>query len=691
MFTIGYLIDKKQHSERKHLMEFIESCSTIASTLTYMMRYLTKEHVSRSQSPYELGGVQERYYFLLTAMLLNKEMTKDSLCPLLNRYETGQTSEKTKLARIRHLTDTLTGKIIIGDGTEFPAPLRVIAKGYLQNANTYAITKGGIDYLKFLTSSLPFPEDMPRLSEEEIDRHYDRLLHTVRATKGSIHDHTLFTMSVYAELLALNCDKNISGPYREYGYCDDYNGRPGSRSSAYVIPDISFIYSTPAAPVMIEADLGTERICGDGSSLSEKTRKHFMYAMERMSRYYDFPTLVIFVRGKNANDRRPKIRKTDPSYDRPLTVDDIAFIRENREAIVTASEFMAYAAASDYAKIEGTDLNEVRKEFFSVWTHQPLPDDRRTFYHKYLTAMDNILSSCSSQGYGEALTVGGMNRLIGGILQTDAEVDDAMRRDQTHLKHQKIRSTQAKLYDGIMMKDKWFNLSQLLLGHGVSYLPYSQLTAALKSLIPWLYSKESVRSVLRYAGLNEKWSRFLPARPLLKTSDGEWVANLRNCFISDGVKVFFEDVSYDLGGLVRLKEYLSMPNDIVKDCLLICIIDDDGMLANGAYLADADIYSGPDGSDDTDNDRMTYIDRFEEAYGDTDELPLKYRLYNDLAFIKRSDFLEKRPRLFLKLKKKVDVIRIPAAAVDARMLTWKKGGAIHGTRAAVEDFSNYYL
>ena len=119
----------------------------------------------------------------------------------------------------------------------------------------------------------------------------------------------------------------------------------------------------------------------------------------------------------------------------------------------------------------------------------------------------------------------------------------------------------------------------------------------------------------------------------------------------DGVvrKFCFEDLSHDLGAVIRLREYVLLPSFLTKGMTAVFIVDDDECLADGRYLKDYKFWRPDDDSNDD-----GYLDGFFAAYGnDVKELPFVNHETNDFVFIHKSEMLSldiyrENPRVFLR-------------------------------------------
>lgn len=65
---------------------------------------------------------------------------------------------------------------------------------------------------------------------------------------------------------------------------------------------------------------------------------------------------------------------------------------------------------------------------------------------------------------------------------------------------------------------------------------------------------------------------------------------IRNCFNVNGLTVCIENISHDIGGFIRTVEYMKMPTSLRPRTLLICLVADDGIMANGESIYQNGLY-----------------------------------------------------------------------------------------------------
>lgn len=81
----------------------------------------------------------------------------------------------------------------------------------------------------------------------------------------------------------------------------------------------------------------------------------------------------------------------------------------------------------------------------------------------------------------------------------------------------------------------------------------------------------------------------LPLRGYVKSNGfGIYTENystfMRNCFTFNGLQVCIENISHDIGGMLRTIEYMKIPSGLRPGTLLVCLVSDDLILADGTSI-----------------------------------------------------------------------------------------------------------
>lgn len=210
-------------------------------------------------------------------------------------------------------------------------------------------------------------------------------------------------------------------------------------------------------------------------------------------------------------------------------------------------------------------------------------------------------------------------------------------------------------------------------GAAVAACGKDDFSDACKTLLPFYFLTRQTQELALYLNSpfpDNQTYRTVPVLPVYE-QNGRYPLLMRNgmfmtCRVyeddcsynkyRDGVvrKFCFEDLSHDLGAVIRLREYVLLPSFLTKGMTAVFIVDDDERLADGRYLKDYKFWRPNDDSNDD-----GYLDGFFAAYGnDVKELPFVNHETNDFVFIHKSEMLSldiyrENPRVFLRFGNKV--------------------------------------
>lgn len=611
-------------------------------------------------------GKRARHYYLLLILLINSSVTYEALAPLVNLILKKPYSDERK--SISNLYHQAFDKEVTLNGNSFNRPIEIVVDGYKVQSVTVKLSGEGYGYLKYLHDTLLFTKDSG-ITKEDIDEWYRY------SRKLPKSDHALQNTAILAALIA-NIN-GISDCVVESGRGDDFVAEKTIRDvEGRFYADISFRSdNNPYTPVIVETDLESER----NDVLAEKALKVISYTYNNARRYRAQPGVLLFVVGENERIYSKKKHKQN----------------EGRMEICSKKELSLLSNPLSKAAIRAL-LGWYRERRINEGMNEELITP-----HMLIDSMPDLIGNgIGADKLYEVLLA--FDSYTAEYHLYDSDIEDALKNmngleqkrrierkeDRGSLFNERVMRKKSSLREKLLSK----NMTDMFIegGEGVYMLSYSELNGGLKSILPNECGKENVEGLLNAVGLPREYTKYLSCRPVLFDDKHNEYVNLRNCFISGGVYVFIEDISYDITALDRIREYLSIPSRMVYNCLLVVIIDDNEIIADGNYLEAVNIY-GRHGDSITDEAGRTYRDVWKDTYGTNGILPFKYRKTNDICFVKRSEFIAgKDMHPFVRLGKDVFVGRTKEYMnTDERVIDFLRGGSYRTATRFASDFKRY--
>lgn len=634
-----------------------------------------------------------RQLFLLNCLLLNKCATVEMIYTLYDRFDTGpersveeagfKARTGDKWVRLRMTLDRMT------KGGTRKAYILKESRIYKNLQTVYSITRDGVACISELNGFLELPSGYIVLGQED----YARLFRTLQK-KANI-EHGIDTASVLAKT-AVSGRYNVVSPIekevqKDESFLSAYDLRQDESGGRTISPDLAFSYHSdnhyedlavmPAQPVILEVDLDNERISSGAVSLGGKLLSHLSYSENIACRPSGtLPCSIVCVISENTAQAEKASRER--------TGGELLFSPAERKFILFGrfQETVQYAA--DFSGLmlpqqEKTGIQAIINAFMENGKTQieiSLSSARSNLYER----LQRCLRICSifEEQRGRQLYPGDipeLKRLVN--YERGASHDESLDARLT----EKMRGKSAKIYEYLLENDyrteDWF-----IAGHSLALVPLSRYQDYMRSLHPYAFGTRQVRAVLNYLGLPQRWDRFYPVIPLLRNGSYTYRVILRNCFEAGGVRLFFEDISADLSALSRIRDYITMPSDLVRNCLLIIIIDDDEAVSGGRKLENT-IYTRGLSNEDHDHG-FSFSECFERDYGKTGTVPLNYKRTHDFMFVRRSEFLKADPAAmapFVKIGNSISVLRSSSGKTGGS-IRYLEGKSYHGCSYEVTEF-----
>lgn len=113
-------------------------------------------------------------------------------------------------------------------------------------------------------------------------------------------------------------------------------------------------------------------------------------------------------------------------------------------------------------------------------------------------------------------------------------------------------------------------------------------------LFPELYFRDQFGVFLYHLGItmeNVKVSSVY-ALPLFEEQDVEGIGTVYRCvFMVGELTVLIENLSSDMGGLIRARDYVRLPPAVRENTIMIMLMNDREELADGSYLKEGTLYN----------------------------------------------------------------------------------------------------
>ena len=562
-----------------------------------------------------------RTFYILNLLLINQAMTYEALFPLLALIR----PDFDKYDRVKSLFRSFNSSFKV-NGKTFSSCIKKKSQAYKGSHITVQLTRSGLELLKELNNCLDIPDLDPskRLSNKD----YDVLFDSFSKTKDG--DHKLQNIALLTTLLALlgpiGITNFVTESLRNIAFVAKQDA---TKRSTY--PDIQFYSSRDASgthKVIIETDLGTEKIAGAKNSLVSKISETLSYG--NISRIYgpDDPITQIYV-------------ECDSEY--TVTRDNTEIKKLRKESVAIRDIVRSLDVIYDILMLEhGGDFNKddfynIMDRVFDNRTQYPIHRDTEELFkymanikRRYPTAYDAYEHLMDRKQHLKLAYFEKNN-----YAASDMEMQLAIYTEDHRIKLAK----ELKKID--YLKDRYRN------GHSIFMIGKHSLSESLPYIFMNDFAVPMVRSIFSYIGEPSVDLSYRMTYSFIRISEREYGITLRNCFNNGKVIVAFEDISLDLTAIYRIAEYLSLPSSMLCNVMLCIIVDDDETLADGRKLKDSS-YFKPDNWFGAESFDHSFLSAFNESI----ELPFMHRFTHDFFFIHRSDFMNMNMNGFIPMGKR---------------------------------------
>ena len=183
------------------------------------------------------------------------------------------------------------------------------------------------------------------------------------------------------------------------------------------------------------------------------------------------------------------------------------------------------------------------------------------------------------------------------ILACMAEISDFCRNhletSRTEYSRQYALKKRMDLFEQIR-KNNSYALAGLRNGMSLSCNSHQDFEKEIPYLFPELYFRDQFGVFLYHLGItmeNVKVSSVY-ALPLFEEQDVEGIGTVYRCvFMVGELTVLIENLSSDMGGLIRARDYVRLPPTARENTIMIMLMNDREELADGSYLKEGTLYN----------------------------------------------------------------------------------------------------
>jgi len=644
----------------------------LIENVVLMVRKCRCEEFSTSNSALE-KSFRNRQQFILNLLLLNNGLRFEDMLLPYSLYDAGGDNDRkiatsmNALYKEGRLKNAIRSMMNSAGKQPF---IKKEIKAYKRVADVYSITLAGVKMLAFLDDVLAVPDGYIRHSEADLHELYDQIKnkktynHGIDSTSALLN--TIFNSNYYSIKPVL---KEVA---RNINYYPEYVIR-GDATAGMFIPDVSFGYQSknrygnnnrmPVQPVACEIDLNTEHVAGGKTPFANKIKEVIGYSdRSRNDLSGTLPFSLIVVSNLNTDEYSKFAREGKRESVKLICFPGSSFadvVLSNRFKDKVEHVILGITASSAGEKkrdeLETMDLRRL----------VDLADDYDCFDNDYdeeiLSEIEEMVSNFWRfvDFYGgeianeltdeHKLTYRDIG-LIRKCATIDSEVVSKSLLDERTAANARIKAAAISEY---LRKEYPEVRREFLFGFSLAVVENTKYVWALKTLHPYGFGRAEIKGLARRLGIAGKdadYSLFYPCFPLFVNDHDKnrvgYFHTLRNCFVFGDIKIFVEDVGFDIAALPRVQDYIYLPSGYIKNTLLVAVVNDDFTVADGRSIehifmtlgVGGDKYEGFEPS----LDRDEYAASWEKAYGRSDRVPLDYRNRPDVVFVTRKEYLNFR-------------------------------------------------
>lgn len=353
----------------------------------------------------------------------------------------------------------------------------------------------------------------------------------------------------------------------------DYGGQAKKRGDVFADLKLSYRCTDhlEERPLCIEIDMGTERVSTHGGLLFKcNAYAQVNRRMRQISLHQAINVMFVF-----SNDTTDTLQQTNlekfesiKRYQQPL-LPFLSFIcrQQDPEAFVT--------------------LGKMEQALVKVKESDAFGYEKKQFYQDAEFFLHVLKDQCSNQEQaGEK-----------EILACMAEISDACKNhletSRTEYSRQYALKKRIDLFEQIR-KNNSYALAGLRNGMSLSCNSHQDFEQEIPFLFPELYFREQFGVFLYHLGITKEAVKvpFVYALPLFEDQDVEGIGTVYRCvFMAGELTIVIENLSLDMGGLIRARDYVRLPPAARENTIMIMLMNDREELADGSYLKEGTLYN----------------------------------------------------------------------------------------------------
>ena len=353
----------------------------------------------------------------------------------------------------------------------------------------------------------------------------------------------------------------------------EYGGQAKKRGDVFADLKLSYRCTDhqEERPICIEIDMGTERVSTHGGLLfkcnayAEVNRR-----MRQISLHQAINVMFVF-----SNDPADDLQQTDllkfesiKRYQQPL-LPFLSFIcrQQDPDASVT--------------------LEKMEQALVKVKECDAFGYEKKQFYRDAGFFLHVLKEQCSNQEQaGEK-----------EILACMTEISDFCRNDletsRTEYSRQYALKKRMDLFEQIR-KNNSYALAGLRNGMSLCCNSHQDFEKEIPYLFPELYFRDQFGVLLFHLGIIKESIKVssVYALPLFEEQDLDGIGTVYRCvFMAGELTVLIENLSSDMGGLIRARDYVRLPLAVRENTIMIMLMNDREELADGSYLKEGTLYN----------------------------------------------------------------------------------------------------
>lgn len=350
-----------------------------------------------------------------------------------------------------------------------------------------------------------------------------------------------------------------------------YAGQEKRKGDVYTDLQITFpCYDQGVRQICIEIDMGTERLGSRGGLLFKCNAYSEVNRRIRQTSLHQAINVVFVCCYKLSGD----LRQSD--------LERFEAMRRYQQPLLP---FLSYICRLQNPNGDVT-IDGMESALASVKGCNAFGYDGKKFYEDAAFFLRVLKDQCKNHGQA------GEEEILSCIADISANCKEHMDTLDLEYSRQCTVERRMELYEGIRAYQS-YALSGLRNGMSLSCLSKFDFEKELPFLFPELQYRKQLGILLYHLGIvNEAVSvSSVYSLPLFEEKGVEGIDTVYRCvFMVDDLTVLIENLSSDLGGLIRARDYVRIPPAARPNTIMIMLMNDREELADGSYLKEGSLY-----------------------------------------------------------------------------------------------------